>query len=93
MLTPKELDHIALLSRLQLSEDEQTQFVQQLSDILQFVEQVQTVETKDIEPLHHVTGLETVWRDDEPRAWPHRDELIESAPRHSGDHIETESIF
>ena len=63
-LTKKEVEHIAYLARLGLTEEEKGKFAEQLSSILDYVEQLKEVDTKGVEPTHQVSGLTNVFRED-----------------------------
>lgn len=63
-ITKKDVEHIALLSRLKFTEDEKETFVKQLSDILTHIEKLNEVDTKAIEPTSHVIKMQNVMRDD-----------------------------
>jgi len=63
-LTKKEVEHIALLARLKITDEEVEKFSHQLSQILEYVEQLQQVNTDGVELTAQVTGLENVLRDD-----------------------------
>lgn len=52
-LTLSDVEKIAKLSRLRLTEEEQTQTLQELNDIFALVEKMQTVDTEGIEPMAH----------------------------------------
>jgi aspartyl-tRNA(Asn)/glutamyl-tRNA(Gln) amidotransferase subunit C len=67
-LSPDDIRHIAKLARLELSDAEIERFPMQLSSILDYVSQLQKVDTAGVEATAHVTGLESVLRPDEPRA-------------------------
>ncbi len=56
---------LAHLSRLKLSEEEIERFRGELSEILEYVEQLENVDTKRLEPTYQTTGLTTVTRKDE----------------------------
>ena len=56
-LTKQDVEHIARLARLGLTEEEKEKFVTQLSSILDYVEQLKEVNTDGIEPTAQVTGL------------------------------------
>lgn len=60
-----EVDHIALLARLELAEEERELFTSQLASILDYVAKLDELDTKDVEPTFHVLGLENVLREDE----------------------------
>ncbi|MFH1427064.1 MAG: Asp-tRNA(Asn)/Glu-tRNA(Gln) amidotransferase subunit GatC [Patescibacteria group bacterium] len=68
-LTKKEIQHIADLARLELTETELKKYGSQLSDILSFFSELQIVNTKNIEPTAQVTGLENILREDEIKDW------------------------
>ena len=60
----EEVEHIAELARIELTEKEKRKFSDELSDVLGYVEQLQKVNTKNIEPVSQVTGLVNVIRKD-----------------------------
>ncbi len=61
-----EIEHIAVLARLYLSEEEKDLFGSQLSSILGYMENLNKLDTEDIEPASHVLSLHNVMRDDIP---------------------------
>jgi len=69
-ITRAEILHVAELSRLNLSEAEITKFGPQLDSILEYISQLNNVETKNVEETAHVSGLTGVCRADEVKEWP-----------------------
>jgi aspartyl-tRNA(Asn)/glutamyl-tRNA(Gln) amidotransferase subunit C len=63
-ITHKEVEHVAKLARLELSEAEQEQFVGQLNAILKYAEKLNGLNTDGIEPTSHVLPLANVMRED-----------------------------
>ncbi|MDI6890254.1 MAG: Asp-tRNA(Asn)/Glu-tRNA(Gln) amidotransferase subunit GatC [Thermodesulfovibrionales bacterium] len=63
-ISKEEIEHIASLARLYLSEEEKELFGSQLSSILDYMEKLNELDTKDIEPTSHVLPLSNVMRDD-----------------------------
>lgn len=63
-LTKKEVLHVASLAKLDLTEKEIEKFLPQISSIIDFVSQLNEVDTKDIEPTSQTTGLMDVLRED-----------------------------
>lgn len=94
-LTKKEIEHIALLARLGLTEEEKEKYTKQLSSILDYVEQLKEVDTEGVEPAAQVTGLENVMRDDAIAAWPKGEmtELVKMAPESEDNLVKTKSVF
>lgn len=64
VVTPDIVRHIALLGRLQLEGEELTKIAGQLDRILEYVTQLQTVPTDQVEPTSHVLPLANVLRED-----------------------------
>ncbi|HVV26178.1 MAG TPA: Asp-tRNA(Asn)/Glu-tRNA(Gln) amidotransferase subunit GatC [Candidatus Saccharimonadales bacterium] len=64
-LTREDVLKLARLARLELSEDEIEEFSEELSAILQYVEQLQKVDVAGLQPTNQVTGLTNVTRADE----------------------------
>jgi aspartyl-tRNA(Asn)/glutamyl-tRNA(Gln) amidotransferase subunit C len=64
-LTNEKILALAHLARLDLSAAEATKFRQEISKILGYVEQLQSVKAKDTKPTYQVTGLSNVMRPDE----------------------------
>jgi aspartyl-tRNA(Asn)/glutamyl-tRNA(Gln) amidotransferase subunit C len=63
-LTKEQIQHIAQLARLELSKAELEKYGDQLSGILNYVDQLQEVNTEGVEPTAQVTGLNNIFRED-----------------------------
>lgn len=63
-LTKADVDHVAKLANLNLSDSEIEVFLPQLSSIVEFVGQLNEVDTANVEPTTQTTGLKDVYRDD-----------------------------
>ena len=79
-ITRKEVEHVAKLARLALKEEEMEQFTSQLSDILTYVEKLNGLDTKDIEPTSHVLPVKNVLREDEVKNSIERRLALGNAP-------------
>jgi aspartyl-tRNA(Asn)/glutamyl-tRNA(Gln) amidotransferase subunit C len=64
-LTPDQVRWVAHLARLELSDTEMATMTRQLSAIIDYVNQLQQVDTEGVEPLAHPLPLHNVFRDDE----------------------------
>jgi aspartyl-tRNA(Asn)/glutamyl-tRNA(Gln) amidotransferase subunit C len=72
---------LAKLSRLKLSDEEIEKFRVELSEIIDYVEQLDSVETSGLEPTYQVTGLRNVFRLDEAKDYGYKTEdLLKNAP-------------
>jgi aspartyl-tRNA(Asn)/glutamyl-tRNA(Gln) amidotransferase subunit C len=79
-LTQKEVEHVAKLARLEVSEDEKGMFARQLSAILTYVDQLKTVDTVGVEPTTTVLPAENVFREDEVHPSLSEDQALANAP-------------
>ena len=60
-----DVNHVAKLANLPLKPQEKEKFEKQLSETLAYVEKLNSIDTKNVEPTSQVTGLENVSREDE----------------------------
>ena len=87
-LTREDVLKLAQLARLDLSEDEITEFQAEVSEILQYVEKLQSVDIDGLQPTNQVTGLTNVTRDDEIRDYGYEPlDLLKNVPAKQGDQI------
>lgn len=68
-LKKEEIEHIAKLSRLRLSDEEIDKYRQELSSILNYVNALAQVDAKGVEPTAQVSGLKDVFREDRVISW------------------------
>jgi aspartyl-tRNA(Asn)/glutamyl-tRNA(Gln) amidotransferase subunit C len=73
--------HIALLSRLNLTDAEVERFAAELSAIVGYVDQLSEVDTNDVSPTAHVLPVHNVLRTDEVRPSPGPDAVLGNAPQ------------
>lgn len=59
-----DIEYVARLARLELSKEEKEKFGKQLSDILQYIEKLNQLDTKNVKPTAHVIPVKNIWRDD-----------------------------
>lgn len=78
MIQRETVQHVAKLARLELNEEEQVRFTDQLGHILEYVEQLREVDTEGVGI--HAPALTNVLRRDESRPSLPREELLRNAP-------------
>lgn len=91
-LSEKDVQYVARLSRLELSEEEVHQYSQQLSSILGYIEQLNRLDTNDVEPLSHVLDLKNVFRADEVRPSLPQREILANGPETMAGHFKVPKI-
>jgi aspartyl-tRNA(Asn)/glutamyl-tRNA(Gln) amidotransferase subunit C len=92
-ITKKEVEHVAKLARLELSEQQQDMFTDQLSKILTYVEQLNELDTKGVEPTSHVLDINNVMREDTPHDSLPQEKALANAPDKAAGHYRVPKII
>jgi aspartyl-tRNA(Asn)/glutamyl-tRNA(Gln) amidotransferase subunit C len=79
-VTIEDVEHVARLARLSFSDGEKRILVQQLNEILTYMEQLNELDTAAVEPLSHVLQVQNVFREDRRRECLDREEVLRNAP-------------
>ncbi len=83
-ITPAEVQHVADLARLELTESEMVRMTEQMNQILNYMETLNQLDTLGIEPTTHAIQLQNVFRPDETRESMDRDLGLSNAPHSDG---------
>jgi len=75
-----QVEHVAKLARLEVSEDEKAMFARQLSALLTYMDQLKEVDTEGVEPTATVLPTENVWREDAVRPSLPQEQALANAP-------------
>ncbi len=84
---------LAKLSMIELSEDQLVRFTKELDEIVQYVEQLQSVNVEGLEPTFQVTGLQNVTRVDEIRPFESTTQLLKNVPATDGNLIKVRRVL
>jgi aspartyl-tRNA(Asn)/glutamyl-tRNA(Gln) amidotransferase subunit C len=93
VLAVEQIRWIAHLARLELADSELETMARQLSSILDYVNQLQQVDTTAVEPLAHPLPVQNVFRADEPAPSLPLDKALANAPKRLGDFYEVPAVF
>mgnify|MGYP001569641443 CR=1 FL=1 len=94
-LTVKEIEQLAILARLELSEPEKKLYADQLSVVLDYIGMLNEVNTDNVPETCQVTGLEDVVREDKPVNCPEeiKQKLIKAFPEKTGKLLKVKAVF
>ncbi len=92
-ITRSEVEHVAKLARLELSDQEKEKLTDQLSNILTYVEKLNELDTKDAAPTSHVLDITNVMRDDAPGESLPQDRALSNAPEKAAGHYKVPRII
>lgn len=79
-ISKQEVEHVANLARLHLSEEEVEVYTRQLDGILEFAQKLNELDTEGIKPTSHAFDVKNVMREDEKRPSIEREEALRNAP-------------
>lgn len=79
-----DVEKVALLARLQLTDAELETMTDQLAQIVGYVDQLAEVDTEGVEPMAHAIELANVFKDDRVAASLAREAALANAPHHDG---------
>jgi aspartyl-tRNA(Asn)/glutamyl-tRNA(Gln) amidotransferase subunit C len=92
-LTMKEVEHVALLARLALSEDEKERYRAQMSSILEYADRINQLDTTAVAPTYHVLPLQNVSRPDQRGTTLTQEEVLQNAPDRDGSYFKVPRIL
>lgn len=102
-ITGKDVEYVETLARLRLTEEERTEMAGQLSKILTYIEKLNELDTKDIEPMAQVLApqmaglaeahLETALREDAERPGLPHEAAVEPAPDSDDTYIKVPKVI
>lgn len=93
MITRADVEHVALLARLELSEEEKEIYTEQLGKILEYAGILQELDTTDIPPTAHVLPLQNVFREDRVTEHLSPDEVLGNAPDREANYFKVPRII
>ncbi|MBH8604664.1 Asp-tRNA(Asn)/Glu-tRNA(Gln) amidotransferase subunit GatC [Thermoactinomyces sp. CICC 10522] len=92
-ISKEQVQKVAALARLKLTEQEADQYTVQLSNILQFAEKLNELETEQVEPTSHVLPMANVLREDEVMPSLPREKALANAPDQQDGMFRVPAVF
>lgn len=79
-VSKEDVKHIANLSKLNLTEEELEKYTTELSDIVNFANELSNIDVEGIKPTAHILDIKNVFRKDEMKPSYDREEILKNAP-------------
>lgn len=92
MITIKDVEHVALLARLELTDVEKEKFTDQMNAILGYADMLNKLDTSGVQPTAHPLPLKNVFREDEVRASLSNEAAISNAPEEENGYFKVPRI-
>ncbi len=92
-VTIQDVEHVASLARLRFSDGEKETLRVQLNRILEYMEQLNRLDTTSVEPLSRVVEVSNVFREDRPAPGVSRNEALQNAPARTGEFFKVPKVI
>ncbi len=98
-ISEEEVKHIAYLARIKLSDEEVKMYTKQLETILEYMDKLNELDTKNIEPVSHIisvlknTNLQCNYREDEAKDSGLQEEILSITPDRVGKFFKVEKVI
>ncbi|ANS75805.1 glutamyl-tRNA amidotransferase [Paenibacillus yonginensis] len=89
----KDVQHVAKLARLNLTNEEQEKFTEQLNAILQYAEKLNELDTENVPPTTHVLHLSNVMRDDVVQESLPAEKVFRNAPEEEDGQFKVPAVL
>lgn len=87
------IDHLSQLARLEFSNQEKQQIIHDLNRILNYIDQLNELDTSQVEPLIYLTDNQNIWREDEVKESLNKKDALANAPKKDSDYIRVPKII
>lgn len=92
-INKQDVEHVANLARLELTEDEKSRFTQEIGEILNYANELSKASTENITPISQISGLSNMARKDEIKNPLGEGQLLENAPSRENGYIKVKKVF
>lgn len=91
-ISKKEVEYVANLCRIKLDDSELNKFADQLSKILDYINKLKELDTKDVQPMAHVLDIKNILRKDVARASLKSEDALNCAPQKERNHFKVPKV-
>jgi aspartyl-tRNA(Asn)/glutamyl-tRNA(Gln) amidotransferase subunit C len=94
-ITRKDVEHVARLARLALTDEEKDRYTAQLESILGYIDKLNQLDTTNVPPTSHVLPLANVWREDAAEAdrLGTAEDILKNAPDAEGPFFKVKKVI
>lgn len=88
-----EVRHLAALSEINLNDDELTSLTTDIDNIVDYINQLDELDTDNVGPTFQLTGLHNIWREDTIEPQLPREKLLELAPAAENNQVKVPKVL
>lgn len=93
MINKSEVEHIAKLARIKINEKEKGMYAGQLAKILDYVDELKEVDTRETKPTHHAIDMANIIRSDRVKKSDKQEKILSQAPQREGDFWRVKAVL
>ncbi len=93
LITKEDIDHVAFLSRLELTEKERETYVRQLNAILEKIQPLKLLDTENVQPTAHILPVKNVFREDSVGQHMSLDNAMANSREHDENYFKVPKII
>ncbi len=86
-ISKQDVSYVASLAQLRLDEAAQERLVREMGDILAYMDKLNSLDTRDVEPMMHALEMTNILREDVPGTPLSHEEALRNAPVDNGDYF------
>jgi len=92
-ISREQVEHIAWLAKIELSEEEKELFTRQFNEILDYFKKMDKLNTENVPPTYHVLDLVNIFREDKVKPPLPKEKSIKNAPKRKGRYFKAPKII
>ncbi|HYB92705.1 MAG TPA: Asp-tRNA(Asn)/Glu-tRNA(Gln) amidotransferase subunit GatC [archaeon] len=92
-ISREQVEHVAWLAKIELSEEEKELFTKQFNEILGYFKKMDKLDTNNVPPTSHVLDLVNVFREDKVKPSLTKEKSIKNAPKRKGRYLKAPKII
>lgn len=92
-ISKEQVEHVAWLARIELTEEEKQAFTKQLNEVLDYFKKINEIDTSNIEPTYHVINLANVLREDKVEPSLSKEDALRNASQKEDSFIKAPKII
>ncbi|MEM3561849.1 MAG: Asp-tRNA(Asn)/Glu-tRNA(Gln) amidotransferase subunit GatC [Candidatus Jordarchaeaceae archaeon] len=92
-ITKEQVEHVAWLARIELTEEEKQAFTKQLNEVLDYFKKINEIDTSNIEPTYHIINLVNVLREDKVEPSLSKEDALRNASQKEDSFIKAPKII
>ena len=93
MIDKKEVEYVAKLAKIEISEEEKKFLGKQLSKILDYIDKLKELKVEDVEPMREVGESQDVLREDQVKTSGAKEDILDNAPLREGDYFKIPKVI